>query len=184
MLVSLAAAFAVSAVLVFAGTSQAREPGATDLTITKKVNPAKVKVGETLTYRITALNEGRENARGVQVTDQLPSGVKFISTVNTHEVRCSGGQTVRCNFGTFKPGTGVKIKIQVRAVKKGRFVNRAFVSHNTIEEDPSDNSDTATHRAVKKAAKKGGGNRCGVKAVAGNNGATACVGGVKATARR
>ncbi|MCH3884966.1 DUF11 domain-containing protein [Tenacibaculum aquimarinum] len=48
-----------------------------DLSLTKTVNNAIVKVGDTVTYTIKLKNDGPEDAFGVQITDALPSGLQY-----------------------------------------------------------------------------------------------------------
>lgn len=68
-----------------------------DLALTKTVTPAAVAPGGTFTYVITLVNQGIDPAYRVQVTDQLDTGMAFVSS--TFGVSC----TV-CSFDT---ATGV-----------------------------------------------------------------------------
>lgn len=93
----------------------------------------------------------------------------------------------RCNLHDIRPGQTKTIKLTAKAIERGRGKNHvhAFATQEELGQDinPSNNRDSSGHRAIE--PRDGGGKkRCGVKAVAGNNGATACVGGVKAVARR
>ena len=38
-----------------------------------------MKVGNTVTYTLTVINNGPDNATGVQITDKLPSGLTYGS---------------------------------------------------------------------------------------------------------
>lgn len=50
------------------------------LTLTKTVDKPSVVVGGTLTYTITAVNDGELDLSGVTVTDVLPAGVSYVSS--------------------------------------------------------------------------------------------------------
>ena len=50
-----------------------------DLSITIGDSPDPVIVGDTLTYTLTAINNGPGDATGVTLTDRLPTGVTFVS---------------------------------------------------------------------------------------------------------
>jgi uncharacterized repeat protein (TIGR01451 family) len=64
-----------------------------DLALTKVASPTSVNSGDTVTYAITITNSGPGDATGVEVTDQLPTGV----TYSTHNA----------SQGTFTSGTGI-----------------------------------------------------------------------------
>ncbi len=52
-----------------------------DLHLTKKVDKKIVQIGDVVTYTIKVWNESNKNATGVEVTDQLPAGVQYVSSV-------------------------------------------------------------------------------------------------------
>jgi large repetitive protein len=54
-------------------------PQQADLAITKTVNNATPNVGDNVTFTITVTNNGPDAATGVQVTDQLPAGLTYVS---------------------------------------------------------------------------------------------------------
>jgi uncharacterized repeat protein (TIGR01451 family) len=64
-----------------------------DLEVAKTANVSSAKSGDTVIYTITVKNNGPDNATGVEVTDQLPTGV----TYDSH----NAGQ------GTYTSGTGI-----------------------------------------------------------------------------
>lgn len=49
-----------------------------ELALTKIVDNAAPNVGDTVNYTIAVTNNGPTNATGVQVTDQLPTGIRFL----------------------------------------------------------------------------------------------------------
>jgi uncharacterized repeat protein (TIGR01451 family) len=50
-----------------------------DLDVSKTVSTTSVDSGDSATYTITITNNGSDNATGVQVSDQLPAGVSYVS---------------------------------------------------------------------------------------------------------
>ena len=144
------AAALLSAALVF-GARAANAASGADLHISKSVKPKVVRVGDNQTYIIKVTNQSSTKATGVKVTDALPTTfVKFIRASTSLHKPGSCGQTrgtVECQLGTLNGGQKVTIKIFVKNIKAGRYVNRAFVSQKTRELDASDNIDGARARA-------------------------------------
>jgi len=64
-----------------------------DLAVTKTVSTASPTLGSTVTFTITARNNGPAAASGVQVSDLLPSGYTFVSATPSR--------------GSYVAGTGV-----------------------------------------------------------------------------
>src|SRR5262249_55472612 len=52
---------------------------AADIAVTKTVTPATASVGDTVTYTVTATNNGPNQASGVVITDVLPAGLSLVS---------------------------------------------------------------------------------------------------------
>jgi uncharacterized repeat protein (TIGR01451 family) len=51
-----------------------------DLELKKTANQTEVKAGDTLVYTLTLQNKGPDDARNVNVTDHLPSGLTYVSS--------------------------------------------------------------------------------------------------------
>jgi uncharacterized repeat protein (TIGR01451 family) len=73
--------------------SQDVTPQQADLAITKTVDNATPNVGDNVTFTITVSNNGPDAATGVVVTDMLPAGLTYVSSVPSQ--------------GTYTAGTGV-----------------------------------------------------------------------------
>jgi len=56
------------------------ESAVADIAVTKNVDTSTPSVGDTVTYTITATNNGSSDDTGVQITDSLPSGLTLSST--------------------------------------------------------------------------------------------------------
>ncbi len=54
-------------------------PAQTDVKLTKEVAPTTAKPGDTVVYTLTVTNESDVEATGVEVTEQLPAGVQYVS---------------------------------------------------------------------------------------------------------
>ncbi|MDA1051087.1 MAG: SpaA isopeptide-forming pilin-related protein [Planctomycetota bacterium] len=68
-------------------------PQVTDLSLTKTVSNATPNVGANVTFTLTLANAGPNSATNVTVTDQLPSGLTFVSSAPSQ--------------GTYSNSTGV-----------------------------------------------------------------------------
>ena len=125
----------------------------TDLTISKVDSADPVNAGETFFYTITARNDGPEVAANVAVTDQLPTGVEFVSasvqsgagwTTASPAVGGSGGLVMFSKAGTFGIGEAATFRVTVRAktnlVDGSRLVNTARISTSTIDVNASNNA--------------------------------------------
>lgn len=126
--------------------------GDTDLALTKTDSPDPVVAGNNLTYTIQVQNPGPNDASNVIVTDNLPSGVDFVSATGGTCQRA--GSTVTCVLGQVNGGTTATVTIVVKTKKDGTLTNTASV------ESPNDavlgnNSATATTTVTKKAGKPG-----------------------------
>ena len=58
-------------------------PQQTDLAVTKSVDNVRPNVGDLVTFTVTVTNAGPSVATGVQLTDQLPSGLVFQTAVTS-----------------------------------------------------------------------------------------------------
>ena len=58
-------------------------PQQSDLAIAKAVDNATPNVGDNVTFTITVTNNGPDAATGVQVTDQLPAGLTYVSSTTS-----------------------------------------------------------------------------------------------------
>jgi uncharacterized repeat protein (TIGR01451 family) len=123
---------------------------ATDLEISKTVEPAHPNAGEEIVYTITVTNNGPIGAANVVVTDTLPAAFNYLADTDT----CSGvavGDTgvLTCQLGTLAAGASrsfqIKGSIDPDLGGATSITNRAVVSSAANESDPADNVAVLTH---------------------------------------
>lgn len=120
-----------------------------DLSIVKTASAATVRLGDTVTYTLTARNKGPGVARDVLVTDDLPEQLTLVSARTPVGTCASRGDRVRCELGALAEGQQVRVTITARAVRAGRTVNVGVVdvppppSETPRDPTPRDNRDTA-----------------------------------------
>jgi uncharacterized repeat protein (TIGR01451 family) len=145
------------AVLGFTAAGLAAPAGSADLRITKADSPDPVSVGSTLTYTIQVQNLGPEAATGVTVTDQLPSGVDFVSAVATAGQCGLQGRKVTCNLGAIPVQTvsyigSPTVTLSVIPRRIGTIDNTASVKGSQKDPVAGNNKARATTRVVGPAA--------------------------------
>jgi uncharacterized repeat protein (TIGR01451 family) len=93
------------------------------ITITKpaisitKTGPATAMLNEIVPYTVTIKNTGNGTAKNVVVYDKVPNGMQ-------HE---SGETTLRFDVGSLEPQGEKSFAVSLKALQRGRFVNRATV---------------------------------------------------------
>jgi uncharacterized repeat protein (TIGR01451 family)/uncharacterized repeat protein (TIGR02543 family) len=115
-----------------------------ELEITKTVDKASVKKGNTLNYTITVKNNGSADAANVKVSDTLPKelGTNISNSVpNAYSSEVKDGRvTITWNLGTIKAGESKTVTFTATAVETGKIENHASVTSDEItvpvESDP------------------------------------------------
>jgi uncharacterized repeat protein (TIGR01451 family) len=92
-----------------------------------------VKVGDFFQYKLKLYNGGNVDLVNVVVTDQLPTGVTYISAVPAQN---SGPNPLRWVIGNLPRGTSWEATVTVRASGTGLLRNTMTVTGNTSEGDP------------------------------------------------
>jgi uncharacterized repeat protein (TIGR01451 family) len=112
------------------------------LSITK-AGPSTVNTNAPFTYTLTVTNSGQGAANNVQVTDQLPAGVTFVSASGTGWTCTQSGGTVTCTMPSLAANTTApNITINVTAPSQpGTISNSATVRASN---NPSTSSNTVT----------------------------------------
>ncbi|MEK6336499.1 MAG: SBBP repeat-containing protein [Acidobacteriota bacterium] len=123
-----------------------------NLAITKTASPNPATSLASMTYRITATNNGTSPATNVTVVDNLPAGVNFGSATPTQGA-CSGTTTVTCNLGSLANGAFAIINIIVTPQAPGQLSNTASVS--AAESDPNMNDNSVSIQTTVNAPSSG-----------------------------
>ena len=118
--------------------------GEADLSVVKSDSPDPVVAGTNLSYTLTVANAGPSDATGVALTDTLPAGVTFVSSVPGSPACSESAGAVTCALGTVASGATSTVNIQVRVDPSTRstLTNTASVASN--ETDPNAVNDTST----------------------------------------
>ena len=119
---------------------------AADLVFSKDA-PARVPAGGRLLYSLQVTNDGPQTATAVEITDDLPAGVTFVSAGPTQGSCSATGQTVTCQLGDLPAGAGAQVLLttDVASGLAGTSVrNEAAAASDTPDADPLSNGDDAT----------------------------------------
>jgi uncharacterized repeat protein (TIGR01451 family) len=115
----------------------------TDLAVTKSVDNSTPTAGDTVTFTITAINNGPEDDSGVVVVDELPSGLVYVSDTSGGSYNPSTGQWT---VGPLANGASVSIDIvaTVNQDFSGGIINNiATIYGQRPESNLTNNSDNA-----------------------------------------
>lgn len=115
-----------------------RPPGA-DLAISGVDEPDPVKMGDYVTYTFNVRNLGPLDATGVVMSDTLSSYVNFISATCSQGACTQLGNYLTWTVGDLPSDSSAVIRIMVQTSTDGRFVNRAGVAGNEIDQVPDNN---------------------------------------------
>lgn len=120
-------------------TTVVGSPPSADMNITNTVTPGSVAPDTTITYTITATNNGLTDASDVTISDPLPSTVTFVSVTPS-----AGGSATAPASGT--TGTVTCVWAGPTAVHESRTITIVCrVSNNVADETPIDNTATVTN---------------------------------------
>jgi len=120
-----------SMVVALAGSGQIDDIGITadspiiDLELTKDVAPAAVQVGDETTFTISVVNQGPDDATGVEVTDTLPAGLTYVSDNGAGAYDSTTGVWT---IGDLAVGASVQLGFVVTVDQVGSFTNVAEVT--------------------------------------------------------
>ena len=117
-----------------------------NLAIVKSASPSPVTAGSTLTYTLSATDNGPSNATGVTITDTLPAGVSYTSSTSSQGWVGQSGGTVTVNLGNMNAGATATatILVMVAPSTRGSITNTAVIAGNEPETNLANNTSTVT----------------------------------------
>ena len=110
-----------------------------DLLITKDDSADPITALDSLTYTLTILNTGPQDATEVLVTDILPTEVTFVSA-SASQGSCNGTTIVTCELGTINSEASAIVDIVVTTTGAGQLDNTASVTSGVTDPDSNNNS--------------------------------------------
>jgi uncharacterized repeat protein (TIGR01451 family) len=109
------------------GDSETVTPPSIDLSVDKSVNNATPNIGQQVTFTIVVSNAaGQSNATGVQLTDQLPAGLTFVSANASQGAYVSG--TGIWTIGNINAGANATLTIVATVTTVGAKTNAAEIT--------------------------------------------------------
>ena len=111
-----------------------------DLSVTKADSPDLAVVGEEVTYAITVINIEQQDATGVILTDNLPSGAEFVSATSGQGTCEHNSGVVTCDIGTLASGESATVTIVVTYPDQAVYINEAGAQANEIDLNTADNT--------------------------------------------
>ncbi len=117
---------------------------AADLAVTKAANASQVFVGQSVTFTITATNNGPANASNVVVDDLLPSGFTFMSATLSSSTASYNQTDGKLTIGTLNSGNTVTMTLVGIVNPNGTYTNTASITANQPDLVSGNNSASAT----------------------------------------
>jgi uncharacterized repeat protein (TIGR01451 family) len=126
--------------------------GNSDLQISSSDSPDPAVAGNTVTYALNVRNNGPSNARGVTVTDRLPTGVDYVSATPSSGSCSQLSGIVTCSLGPVANGGTATIAVKVKTQNDGTITNQATVVGDDLNDPTSSNSSTSESTTVQPGA--------------------------------
>ncbi len=129
---------------------------AADLALSK-TGPATATAGTSMTYALEVSNAGPSIATDAVLTDAFPSGTSYLShTVTAGSGSCEHTQTsITCTQSSLRPDSKFAVEVVVavdQRVAHGTTVtNQAFITSNTADPNPANDSAKVTTRIDRSA---------------------------------
>jgi gliding motility-associated-like protein/uncharacterized repeat protein (TIGR01451 family) len=120
----------------------------TDLSITKVVDYTSPMVGSNVVFTLVAMNKGPSVATGVKVTDLLPAGYKFVSSVPAADYDEATG---KWTIGTLANGASETLTITAIVNASGPYENVATIIGLEADPDLANNTTSAITTPIPQA---------------------------------
>src|SRR2546430_3612109 len=120
-----------------------------DIALAKIASSGSVTVGSNVDFTVTVSNNGPSDATGVQITDQLPAGLTFVSA--TPSVGTYDSATGVWNIGALASAGSATLTLSATGTTTGSITNTATKTAET-ETDPNLANDSASASITGQAA--------------------------------
>jgi uncharacterized repeat protein (TIGR01451 family) len=115
-------------------------PAIADIAVSMTDEPDPIAAGNELTYRVTVVNHGPDDAEAVRLVDLLPLGTVLVSATASAGW-CPNQPAVTCELGWMGPNGSASVTIVVRPTVAGELENIATAINS--ERDPFPENDSA-----------------------------------------
>ncbi len=112
-----------------------------DLSVDKRVDNRYALPGQTITFTIAVENLGKSSTIGVIVTDVIPSGYSFLSSIGS--IGLYDETTGVWGIGEMEVGAEEYLDIRVVVNETGEYLNTSVVSSDILDLDLSNNVSSA-----------------------------------------
>ncbi|MDD1433189.1 VWD domain-containing protein, partial [Dolichospermum sp. ST_sed6] len=113
-----------------------------DLLVTRTDSTGAVNLGDLYTYALTVTNNGPSTATNIVLTENLPSGVNFVSATTT-PVSVNNG-VVTASLGTLSSGESTTVNLTLGTFASGNLLSTTNVTSSEYDYNPSNNSLVST----------------------------------------
>ncbi|MCC9135909.1 ice-binding family protein [Pontibacter silvestris] len=114
-------------------------PPKANVSVYKEAEKAEYKVGDEVTYTITASNAGPNSATGVIVQENIPDGLAFISAATAKGTYSE--ETSQWNVDNLAQNESATLTLVFRITKAGTLVNGVDIISDNSDPAPDDNQD-------------------------------------------
>ena len=128
-------------------TAQTTVVAPTDLAVVKD-GPSEAAAGSDVTYTVTVRNGSGAVATAVEVTDEIPEGMTFVSATPAPGFSCSAVESVVCTAPSLAPGATATFtfvfNIDPETTPGTTFTNAATARTETPDVNPENNTGTTS----------------------------------------
>ena len=119
-------------------------PNVADVRLSKTVSTSSPQVGQQVTFKVTVTNESSQAATGLKVTDQLPTGLTFVS--KTAPAGTTYNETTGVwDIPTLAANSSLELSIVATVSQTGQVTNKAEVTAmNEFDSDSTPNNNVGT----------------------------------------
>lgn len=104
-----------------------------DISLRVSLSAGRQTLANPFSYEIEVVNTGPEPATGVQLLDQVPPEMVFVSVSNSQGTATFAEGSLACDLGTIIGGSSARVRLTVRPDSVGIFTNRVIVSRAELE---------------------------------------------------